>query len=110
MEDSQQWGRAEWGRLDQLGTAAVPYAVAQLDEGGSQAERGKLDRQGTAAALDKAVVQLDNQAGGSLRSQPEGRGQGQPEVGLDKQYRGKEEEQCYCQSQFLLRCLSQQLQ
>ena len=99
MEDSQKWDRAERGRLDQLGTAASPFAVVQLDnwpEEGSQADWGKLDQPDTAAALDKAVVQLDNQVGGSIHSQPEGRGQEQPEVGLSKQYRGKEEEHCYC--------------
>ena len=102
MEDSQQWDRAEGGRLDQLGTAVVAVRL-QLDnwpaeppEGADschQFEGGKLvDPQlDTAAAhfhlLDKAVavVQLDSQAEGGRRCRPEGRGQEQPDPEADKQ-------------------------
>ena len=102
--DSQRQGRAEGGRLDQLGTAAVAVRL-QLDnwpaeppEGADshhQFEGGKLvDPQlDTAAAhfhlLDKAVavVQLDSQAEGGTgrRYRPEGRGEEQPDPELDKQ-------------------------
>ena len=93
-------GRAEGGRLGQLGTAVVAVRL-QLDnwpaepeeDSHHQFEGGKLvDPQlGIAAAhfhqLDKAaaVVQLDIQAEGGRRCRPEGRGQEQPDPELDKQ-------------------------
>ena len=92
MEDSQQWGRAEWGKL---GTAASPLSAhpGKAVEG-EESHPLQLDTVGilhlhpVGGSLPEGDSQLE------VGSQPEGRGQEQPEVGLDKQYRDKEEEHC----------------
>jgi hypothetical protein len=83
VEDSRQQGRAEGGRLVQLGTAAAPLSVQAVAE-------GPPDMGGNQRPLPEG----DNQPEGGSQPVEDKRREHPPGAGSDKQYRDKEEEHC----------------